>query len=75
MISIFYFIFNPTISERNKKLVIVFTDGWVENEIKNTYHFPSIMFVSASGNKEICQDLTDRGWRVIHQDGDNTWWN
>lgn len=62
-------------NERNKKLVVIFTDGWVESDIKNDYVFPSIMFVSASGNSEVCEDLSNRGWRVIHQDGDNDWWS
>lgn len=62
-------------NERNKTMVVVFTDGWVENEIKNIYNFPSVIFVSASGNGEICKSLTDRGWKVIHQDSDNDWWD
>jgi predicted metal-dependent peptidase len=35
---------NRLASERNKKLTIVFTDGYVE-EIKNEYHYPIILFV------------------------------
>lgn len=62
-------------NERNKKMVVVFTDGWVECDIKNKYNFPSIIFVSSSGNSEICSSLTERGWKVIHQDGDNDWWD
>lgn len=62
-------------AENNKKLVVIFTDGWVEHDIKNNYRYPSIMFVSSSGNESICSDLRERGFRVIHQDGDNDWWN
>lgn len=61
--------------ERNKKLVIVFTDGWVESDLVNDYLFPSIVFVSSSGNSAVCQSLLERKWRVIHQDGDNDWWH
>lgn len=61
--------------ERNKKMVVVFTDGWVENDLENTYNFPSVIFVSSSGNEHICTSLHKRGWKVIYQDGDNNWWN
>lgn len=61
--------------ERNKKLVIIFTDGWVESDLENNYLFPSIVFVSSSGNSAVCQSLLERKWRVIHQDGDNDWWH
>jgi predicted metal-dependent peptidase len=58
--------------ERNKKLTIVFTDGYVE-DIKNDYNYPIVIFVSSSGSDEVCRNLVEKGWRVIHQDGLNDW--
>jgi len=62
-------------NERNKKLVVVFTDGWVESDLNNTYDYPIVVFISASGNEGVCKSLHDRGFKVIHQDGENDWWN
>lgn len=60
--------------ERNDKLTIVFTDGWVEEGYDaDEYSYPIIIFVSSNGRSYGVEALRKRGFKVIHQDGDNEW--
>jgi len=62
--------------EGNTKTTIVFTDGWVDTGYtQNDFPFKVIIFVSASGNQNVCEELSERGFTVISQDGDNSWYN
>lgn len=60
--------------EKNRKLTIVFTDGYVENEVKkDDYTYDIVLFLSSSANTWTANNLRERGFVVIHQDGENTW--
>lgn len=62
--------------EGNTKTVIVFTDGWVDTGYnQDDFPFKIILFISASGNRSVCEGLANRGFTVISQDGDNEWYN
>lgn len=58
--------------EGNQKLVVVFTDGYIEDTVSDAnYNFPVLMFVSSSGCESTVEGLRKRFKTVIHQDGKN----
>lgn len=60
--------------EDNRKMVVVFTDGHVDTDFKqDDYPFDVLMFVSSSGSRYVCDELRSRGFKTIHQDGENGW--
>lgn len=56
--------------ERNKKLLVLFTDGYIDHFLQKDYNFKSIMFLSrgCEGQKP---ELEKRGFTVICQDDEN----
>lgn len=60
--------------QRNDKLTVVFTDGWVEDGYNaDKYSYPIILFLSSCGRGYVAEGLRKRGFTTIHQDGDNDW--
>jgi predicted metal-dependent peptidase len=60
----------------NRALTVVFTDGYVEEETKAAdYDYEIILFLSSSGRGYASSSLRSRGFIVVHQDGDNSWFN
>ncbi len=60
----------------NKTLTVVFTDGHVEESVKAAdYDFEALLFLSASGRGYAADSLRNRGFKVVMQDGDNSWFN
>jgi len=53
--------------EKNKKLLIIFTDGYIDNFEQKSYPFKIIMFLSR-GNSHNAQVLEERGFVVLNQD-------
>lgn len=57
----------------NSKLTIVFTDGYIENEVKQAdYNFPVVLFCSSSSSQYTVEGLRKRFDKVIYQDEDNS---
>ena len=57
--------------ERNRKLLILFTDGFIEHDLNNEgWGFKSIMFLSRGG-ESMKEPLEKRGFTVICQDCEN----
>jgi len=60
--------------EKNKTLTVVFTDGYIDDGYTSTeYAYPILIFASASCREYTATQLRQRQFKVIHQDGDNTW--
>lgn len=60
----------------NKTLTVVFTDGHVEDSIRaDHYEYEALLFLSSSGRGYAASSLRDRGFKVVLQDGDNSWFN
>lgn len=55
--------------EKNKKLLIIFTDGYIDNFEAKDYPFKIIMFLSR-GNSQNTETIAERGFMVINQDED-----
>jgi predicted metal-dependent peptidase len=55
--------------EGNKKLLIIFTDGAIDNFKADEFSFKIIMFLSR-GNSHRTHELIERGFMVINQDED-----
>lgn len=53
--------------EKNKKLLIIFTDGYIDTFFQKDYNFKIIMFLSR-GNSHLAESLSSRGFRVLCQD-------
>jgi predicted metal-dependent peptidase len=53
--------------EGNKKLLIIFTDGYIDNFEAKEFPFKIIMFLSR-GNEHNAETLKERGFQVITQD-------
>lgn len=55
--------------EKNKKLLIIFTDGYIDNFQAKDFPFKIIMFLSR-GNSHNTGEISSRGFMVINQDED-----
>jgi predicted metal-dependent peptidase len=53
--------------EGNKKLLVIFTDGYIDVFFKRDYAFKIIIFLSR-GNSHTSQTFIERGFQVINQD-------
>jgi predicted metal-dependent peptidase len=53
--------------EKNKKLLIIFTDGYIDTFMQKEYNFKIMMFLSR-GNSHLAESISSRGFRVICQD-------
>jgi predicted metal-dependent peptidase len=63
-------------NDRNKTLTVVFTDGYIDDGYTaDQFGFPVLIFISASGREYNAEGLRKRGFKVIFQDGDNTWFS
>jgi predicted metal-dependent peptidase len=63
-------------ADRNKTLTVVFTDGYIDDGYAaSDYNYPVLIFISASGREYNAQALRKRGFKVVFQDGDNTWFS
>jgi len=55
------------LKEKNKKLLLIFTDGYIDTFLQKDYNFKIIMFLSR-GNAHMAGSLEERGFKVITQD-------
>jgi predicted metal-dependent peptidase len=60
---------NKLLSEKNKKLLIIFTDGYIDEFFQKDFPFKIIMFLSR-GYENNAKTLEERGFKVICQDSE-----